>query len=419
MSIPEDYISDLIQHLKSEGPLVFLESQKKDHPSSSKSYLAALPKAWIKSYGDEIVICDGLEVSQSKGNPWLALSEFVHIQKDWLFGYFGYDLKNFTEELSSKNTPLNSAPDMFFIIPGLLIEIDKTGEINVLRGELPKIVNSFDFSELSSIKLKKTISKKEYLAKVEQAKRLISEGDFYEINLSHALEFNFEGDEFELYKKMRSFGPVPFASFIQIDGISICCSSPERFLSRKGTKVWSQPIKGTLSRNGEDDEIHRDELLNSEKNRAENLMIVDLVRNDLGRVAIKGSVRVKDLFEVQSFKTVHQMVSTIECEVEVNKDSIEIIKACFPMGSMTGAPKISAMKVIEDLEDYKRGVYSGAVGYITPEYDFDFNVVIRTALIELGKLSYPVGGAITSDSVPEEEWEETLVKARALTIKLD
>ena len=414
-----EYISGLINQKKKEGPVVFLDSQKKDHPASTKSYLAAQPNAWIKSYGDELIIWDGKEVRKTRGNPWVALSEFTQQHKDWLFGYLGYDLKNYIEDLDSKNPAISSAPDMFFMVPGLLVEITNQEEIRVLKGILTDYIVPEVPTDEISVELKISIDKQEYLKKIEKAQRHIAEGDFYEINVSHALEFTFEGDEFQLYKKMRALGPVPFASFIQIDGVTVCSSSPERFLSRKGNKVWSQPIKGTLSRNGKDDEKHREELLNSEKNRAENLMIVDLVRNDLSRIAKKGSVKVKNLFEVQSFETVHQLVSTVQCEVESGQDSVEIIKACFPMGSMTGAPKISAMKAIESLEDYKRGIYSGAIGYITPEQDFDFNVVIRTAIIEKGKLVFPVGGAITSDSIPEEEWEETLVKSKALTIAID
>ncbi|MGK7369838.1 MAG: chorismate-binding protein, partial [Candidatus Halalkalibacterium sp. M3_1C_030] len=167
-----------------------------------------------------------------------------------------------------------------------------------------------------------------------------------------------------------------------------------------------------------DDRELREDLRQSMKNRAENLMIVDLVRNDLSKIAKKGSVKVSDLFEIQTFGTVHQMVSTVEAE-SGTEDPIDIIKACYPMGSMTGAPKISAMKSIEELENYRRGIYSGAIGYINPAGDFDFNVVIRTAIISGGDLYYSVGGAITGDSDPFEEWEETLVKARALTKVLD
>ncbi len=419
MAESSDHISSLIQSFKKDGPIIFLESQKKDHPSSNKSYLAAQPKAWIKSYENEVKVWDGKKIDREKKNPWVALIEFQEKYEDWLFGYLSYDLKNHIEALTSENSSLSSTPDMFFMVPGVILEISSEGNIEVIKGDLPESIEMNETGTNVSVVLVNQIQKSEYLRKIKEAQKYIEEGDFYEINLSHALEFNFKGNEFELYKMMRELGPVPFASFIQFDEITICCASPERFLSRNNNRVWSQPIKGTLSRNGLNDEEHRNQLYTSEKNRAENLMIVDLVRNDLSRIAKKGTVKVKDLFEVQSFETVHQMVSTVECEVETNQNSIEIIKACFPMGSMTGAPKISAMKAIEELEEYKRGIYSGAIGYIKPTQDFDFNVVIRTAIIEGNKLVYPVGGAITSDSIPEEEWEETLVKARALTNTLD
>jgi para-aminobenzoate synthetase component 1 len=214
---------------------------------------------------------------------------------------------------------------------------------------------------------------------------------------------------------MREIGPVPFGSFLQLDDISICCQSPERFLRKEGRSVFSQPIKGTSKRGRtpDEDELLKRALISSEKEQAENLMIVDLVRNDLSRIAKRGTVKVPELFAIQSFGTVHQMVSTVVAEAE-QEDPVTILQACFPMGSMTGAPKISAMKSIEKLEDYKRGIYSGAIGYITPEGNFDFNVVIRTAIIRNNDLYYAVGGAITSDSNAQKEWEETQIKARAL-----
>ncbi|MBO6524961.1 MAG: anthranilate synthase component I family protein [Balneolaceae bacterium] len=414
MQDKNEHIAHLIRSLRKEGPSVFLESQKKDHPASTTSYVAGKPKAWIKSVGNEVVVWDG-RVRQSHAiNPWKALDEFMNKHQDWVFGYLGYDLKNYVEDLDSCNPSKTSAPDMFFMIPGFLAEISKDDELKILRGYLPEYDESSGLTTEVVITSRNRIQKDDYLDKIKRVQKSITEGDFYEVNLSHALEFEFKGDPFELYSKMKAFGPVPFASYVEVDGISICCSSPERFLSRKGNKVWSQPIKGTWSRKGGSSDQSAELLFQSEKNRAENLMIVDLVRNDLSRIAKKGSVAVKNLFEIQSFETVHQMVSTVECEVKKNTNSIEIIKVCFPMGSMTGAPKISAMKAIEKMENYKRGIYSGAIGYITPEQDFDFNVVIRTAIIEGEKLVYPVGGAITSDSIPEEEWEETLVKARAL-----
>ncbi|GAB5407967.1 MAG: anthranilate synthase component I family protein [Balneolaceae bacterium] len=414
------YILEYIHHFKQFGNVLLLESQKNDHPASTKSYLAAKPRAWIKSKGSEITLFENGEERKSFRNPWDALQEFKKENKSWIFGYFGYDLKNQIEELESDNPSLVELPDMFFMIPEVLIEYSIDGTQKYILGEEEEKTELFRSEKREIHIFEKECTKKiEYLEKIKKAQKHISEGDYYEINLSHPLAFEFIGDPLDLYKSMKANGPVPFASYVFIDDISICCSSPERFLARKGKKVWSQPIKGTESRNLETDEEVIDSLYHSEKNRAENLMIVDLVRNDLSKIAKQGSVKVKDLFEIQSFETVHQMVSTVECEVEPETDSIEIIKACFPMGSMTGAPKISAMKSIEDLEDYKRGIYSGAIGYFSPNQDFDFNVVIRTAIIENNTLVYPVGGAITSDSNPEAEWEETLVKARALTNTLD
>ena len=195
-------------------------------------------------------------------------------------------------------------------------------------------------------------------------------------------------------------------------------ASPERYLKKVGEKVISQPIKGTAKRSFdiEQDAFLKKELKNSAKERSENIMIVDLVRNDLSHTATKGSVVVEELCQVYTFKQVHQMISTIISKVDATVSPVEIIKTTFPMGSMTGAPKVSAMKIIEELEVTKRGLYSGAVGYFTPTGDFDFNVVIRSILYDAKKqyLSFSVGSAITAQSIPENEYEECLLKAKAM-----
>lgn len=398
--------------------MILLESQKKDHPASQKSYLASAPEKWIKVYGNEIHTFDGQSVHKTKGNAWAALDDFYEKNSDWIFGYLGYDLKNHTEDLVSENSSLITVPDLYFFVPKLLIEINSDGEVKYLKGSEELLPDTVNIPSQLSIQSTKQVEREAYLEKIRNAQLEIAEGEYYEINLAHALEFRITGDALDLYERMKMVGPVPFASFIQTEDFSVCSSSPERFLSRRGNRICSQPIKGTVSGDEADESKILKELF-SEKNKAENLMIVDLVRNDLNRVAIPGSVAVQNLFEIQSFETVHQMVSTVECEVADDVHSIDIIKACFPMGSMTGAPKISAMKSIEELEDFKRGIYSGAIGYIDPYGNFDFNVVIRTAIVQSEKLVYPVGGAITSDSVPEDEWDETLVKAKALLNSLD
>ncbi len=411
----KDYvISQLVEHFKGEGKLMLLESQMLGHTASNLTYFATQPNSWIKAKGESIEIWDGSNVFFKKGDVWQEFKAFKQASKGWLFGYLGYDLKNSIEDLSSRNELLIDAPDLYFFEPRTLLEIDMEGNIRAILGSNPLSLPS-PVSKLFNIKPKKFIGKQDYLKKISQAKKEIEEGEYYEINLSHPLEFEFEGNAWSLYEEMKRVGPVPFAGFMKLENLTVCSSSPERFLSRKGNQVCSQPIKGTIQRDSDNEQDAIEKLLNSEKERAENLMIVDLVRNDLNRIAKKGTVTVSNLFEIQTFQTVHQLVSTITCGVEDSTNSVEIIKACFPMGSMTGAPKIATMKAIERLEDYQRGIYSGAMGYFKPNGDFDLNVVIRSALIQNGKLVYPVGGAITSDSIPENEWEETFVKAKALT----
>lgn len=408
-------ISSLIERYQKFGSVILLDSQKKNHDASQKSYLAAKPRCWIKSEGEKITVFEDGKEQKLKGNPWEELKLFKNRQTDWLFGYLGYDLKNYTENLSSSNEEVSTLPDMYFMVPAVLMEIGSYGTVSYLIGTDEEMILENTKEQSFNLRNQEKISKNQYLQKIRSAKDQIFEGEYYEINLSHPIKYTFEGSPFALFQKMKKVGAVPFAAYLSIEDFYVCSSSPERFLSRKGNIVRSQPIKGTSPSNGISDQITRQQLQNSEKERAENLMIVDLVRNDLNRFATKGSVEVEELFEIQSFETVHQMVSTIKCEVAESTDSIDIIRSCFPMGSMTGAPKISAMKSIEKIEDYKRGIYSGAIGYITPADEFDFNVVIRTAILNHGVLIYPTGGAITSDSNPEEEWEETLLKSKALT----
>ncbi|MDZ7773664.1 MAG: aminodeoxychorismate synthase component I [Balneolaceae bacterium] len=399
-----------LQALRNRGPVVLLESQSPDHPEGRVSYLAGEPEYVLH-----------MPPGGGKDNPWDILRECYAQRQDWLFGFLGYDLKNHLEDLQSANPDPVGAPDLWFMQPGVLLEYRHgDGDVRALKGEVPAEEVSQDPKEGSAVlevsDFTSSTSRFDYLNRIREAQERIREGDFYEINLSHQMSGQFTGDPFDLYRRMRQVGPVPFAAFMETGELSVCSLSPERFLARRGDRVFSQPIKGTVERGAdpEEDRRLRDGLSVSSKDRAENLMIVDLVRNDLSRVARKESVTVRDLFQVQTFGTVHQMVSTVEARVDTD-DPFEIIRACYPMGSMTGAPKISTMKYIEELENYRRGVYSGAIGYLDPKGNFDFNVVIRTALIRGNRLFYSVGGAITSDSDPGSEWRETLVKGRALT----
>ncbi len=436
---------ELIKNPGREGPALLLESQLQGHPSGRRTFLALGENGVLTARGDRIEWSCGSDTTTWKQDPWHALQQVRHSHPGWYGGYLGYDLKNFNENLKSQNRDLTGAPDLFFFRPRILLMHDqKTGRItrNLYEGSefssercsadqicseltdgenLEQVVRNAQaktrFGDFQLSRLESVTTPDSYLRKIRQAQHLIREGEFYEINLSHPLTGEFYGDPVDLFLKMRSVGPVPFAAYLAQGDIHLCSASPERFLKREGNKVLSQPIKGTAARSGDPelDRANRIRLMADEKERAENLMIVDLVRHDLSRVCRPGTVQVPELFHVESFGTVHQLYSTITGITEEGKDSVEVLRACFPMGSMTGAPKVRVMQAIEELEDYKRGIYSGAVGYIQPDGDFDFNVVIRSAILCGDEVIYPTGGAITSDSDPEEELEETRVKARALT----
>lgn len=419
MSTSRRMIDTLYETLKSlrtdkdRSEVMILESQHPDHPESNKSYVAAFPEQVIKAEGETITWFQGdSKVSEKhRKHTWQMVDAFFD-ETGWAFGYFGY-------EPSGPDHPgqrtFYRAPDLWFMVPEMLFLVDKNG-VEQLKGPPLKIHGNTSSNRSCNVgKLSAEISQEHYLSTIEKIRHLIAEGDFYELNFSYPLEAGFEGSPFELYRSMREVNPVPFACYAEFPDLSICCASPERFLKKEGDRLFSEPIKGTAARGASplEDEQFRQEL-KSEKNEAENLMIVDLVRHDLSRVCRPGTVTVSKLFEIQTFGTVHQLISRVEGELRRDTRTGEIIRACFPMGSMTGAPKHRVLKRISELENYKRGIYSGSIGYVTPENDFDFNVVIRSAIIQDGKLTYPVGGAITGDSIAADEWEETRVKAGLL-----
>ena len=413
-------VIDRVRYQFRNEEMMLLESQMEEHPSSEFSLLAIRPKNWIKAYGDRVEIVYNGKTECVNMNPWDALKEFRERCDEWVFGYLGYDLKNYTEQIFSQNRVIIQLPDLYFFEPEYLFHI-KDGLVNQWLGDSDlKFLTSAPITRDSSAQAgtspKPMITKNEYVKTVEEIQRLIRDGDFYELNFSYPLIGRYQGDAYSLYSQMRTINPVPFGLFLSFDQTAVCSASPERFLKKSGSKIISQPIKGTAERLDDPvlDKIQKEELQN-EKNRAENLMIVDLVRHDLSKMALNGTVHVSKLYEVQTFGTVHQLISTVEAEVSEAVDAVDVIRSCFPMGSMTGAPKIEVMKVIDRLENYKRGLYSGAMGYFTPQDDFDFNVVIRTAILQNGELIYPVGGAITSDSDPLLEWDETEIKSRAIT----
>jgi len=393
---------------------IFLDSNNYDQKYSS--YYAVLAVDAFTS------------VKTDEHNAFEDLKQYQQITKDWLFGYLSYDLKNDTEELQSSNYDGLQFPDLFFFQPKKLFLIkDNQLEIQYLNmcddeveEDLEDIRNQkSEISQKSEIKIQQRISKESYLEKVSTMLEHIHRGDIYEANF--CMEFFAENaslNPIETYTRLNAISEPPFAVFFKNNKQFMLSASPERYLRKENDKIISQPIKGTAKRHADvqEDENIRQELLANEKERSENIMIVDLVRNDLSRTASKGSVEVEELCGAYTFKQVHHLISTVVSTVESDKSPVEIIKTTFPMGSMTGAPKISAMKIIEELEETKRGLYSGAVGYFAPDNNFDFNVVIRSILYnqENNYVSFSVGSAITSLSVPEKEYEECLLKAKAM-----
>lgn len=362
------------------------------------------------------------------------LDEFIHTHTGkWIFGHLGYDIKNQIENLSSEHPDGIQFPDLFFFVPAAVISLkDQTLEIEVYDGtDATDIYASIKAAPLivnrpqPPIAVQPKMNKQQYLATIQQLKQHIQRGDCYEIN--YCQEFfakDIDIEPLNLYLQLTKVSPNPFACYYRLTDKYLLCASPERFLQKKRDRLLSQPIKGTIPRHHTDPEADQkliEQLQNSEKDKSENVMVVDLVRNDLSKVCQQGSVEVTELFGIYSFPQVHQMISTVAGVLDPSNHFTDIIKACFPMGSMTGAPKKRVMELIEQYEQSKRGLYSGAVGYISPSGDFDFNVVIRSILYNSSNqyLGYQVGGGITFYSDPEKEYEECLVKAAAIRSVLE
>lgn len=381
---------------------------------------------------DAVLAVDAFsEIKTDYINAFEKLKTFQTNIKDYIFGYLSYDLKNDVENLTSNNFDGLHFPDLYFFQPKKIFFIKgNTVEVKYILNFKNEITSDFEeinqqqYNNLqptsnNQIKIKLRIHKDDYFNKLNTILNHIHRGDIYEANFCQ--EFYSENstiNPIEVYQNLNEISKPPFATFLKLDDKYLLSASPERYLKKDGETVISQPIKGTEKRaeTPEEDLKLISELEKNPKERAENIMIVDLVRNDLSKTAIKGSVKVDELCKVYTFEQVHQLISTITCKVSENTHPVDIIKNTFPMGSMTGAPKISAMKIMETLEETKRGLYSGAVGYFTPIGDFDFNVIIRSILYNENKqyVSYSVGGAITSQSDPEKEYQECLLKAKAM-----
>lgn len=358
----------------------------------------------------------------------------LHEQRPaWLFGFLGYDLKNETEKLESNLPDWVQMLDLFFFEPEVLmaLTVNSTHLTISVAANYPKSPEDvFEqveqqntgeaTSEQDAVELTPRMSREDYLKRVERLREHIRQGDLYEVNLCQEwFATDMAINPYQVFTKLLELTQAPFSAFVKYEQKYLLCASPERFLKNQDGLLISQPIKGTSKRNlnhADEDERLKIQLFNNAKERAENVMIVDLVRNDLTRSAILGTISVPELFGTYSFKTVHHLISTITANIRPDVHWSEALSNAFPMGSMTGAPKIMAMQLIEKYELTRRGLFSGAVGYITPQGDFDFNVVIRSLLYNeaAAYLSLQVGSAITYGSDAQSEYEECLLKAQAM-----
>jgi para-aminobenzoate synthetase component 1 len=365
------------------------------------------------------------ELAANAGAAFAELENFRNKHPEWMTGFFGYDLKNEIEDLTSSHPGELGFPDLYFFVPQYLIVI-KGNEAEIIADNPPQVYESIrqqmlgtTTEDIPALNIRSRLGKPDYLDAVTKIKQHISRGDIYVTNFCQEF-FAMDADinPLTVFLRLNEISPNPFACFFKRRDKYILCASPERFLAKRDYKLISQPIKGTAKRGDTpaEDESIKQQLRDHTKEQQENVMIVDLVRNDLTRSAKAGSVKTEELFGVYSFKQVHQMISTVVCEIQDDITPVQAIKNTFPMGSMTGAPKVRAMQLMDQYEGSRRGVYSGAVGYFSPDNDFDFNVVIRTILYNKDKkqLSFHAGSAITYHADAEKEYEECLLKAQAI-----
>lgn len=416
---PEQLKKQLLFWSQQFREIIFLDSNSKHNTNQKYS-----------SYDSILAVDAFTSIKTDYHNAFEDLKQYQQTTRDWLFGYMTYDLKNDIEALQSDNFDGLNFPDLFFFQPKKLFLLNgnqlEIQYLNMCDDEIEEdfsaIIKSqkWESENESSIEIQQRISKENYIKKVSKMQEYIHRGDMYEANF--CMEFFAENAHihpFEKFEKLTTISKAPFTVFLKNNQQFLLSASPERYLKKVGERLISQPIKGTAQRflDAVEDEKSKNQLASDPKERAENIMITDLVRNDLSRTAQQNSVQVEELCAVYSFLQVHQMISTITSKLDSQYSVIEAIKNSFPMGSMTGAPKVSAMKISEELEETKRGLYSGAVGYFTPTADFDFNVVIRSILYnqENKYVSFSVGSAITAQSVPEKEYEECILKAKAMS----
>jgi para-aminobenzoate synthetase component 1 len=452
---------DAFEVFKDRPLSFFLDSGMDPHKLGRYSFIGSDPFLVMKSRGNSIVISSSYKKQRITGNPFDILGILLKIYRledgsspvpfiGGAVGYLSYDLCHFIERLPSSAVDDLKLPECYLGFYDTIVAFDNllakayiisTGfpELeaaertkratkrldrlkNILAGKssigAPQVHKP---SPIKKVKLRGNFTHQEYVEAVKKARQYIIAGDIFEVNLSQRFEAKLSVNPYDLYRRLRKINPAPFACYLDFDRVSVVSASPERFLRLRGDWVETRPIKGTRPRGKtqQKDEELANELLNSPKDRAENIMIVDLERNDLGRVCRYGTVKVTELAILETFPTVFHLTSTVVGRLNEGSSGIDLLKATFPGGSITGAPKVRAMEIIDELEPTRRSVYTGIIGYLGFNGDLDLNIAIRTFLVKNKKAYFQVGGAVVYDSDPEKEYQETLDKAKALVDSLD
>ena len=456
----------IFHHTQAQAKNFFLDSADNNEKTGRYSFIGYDPFLTVMSKDSNILTQSSKSITRKTGNPFDELRHLLnsfHLENSFesipftcgAVGYFAYDLCHYIEKLPDTTIDDIEFPEMCFSFYDTIIAVDHLENrcfllsVNINQNSQKSTAKRVDHvlkmirdgsstpyeeeSRFNGSRIKRKIisnfSKENYLRAVERAKQYINAGDIYQVNLSQRFQTQIEASPYEIYKRLRKINPASFSSYLKFDNKYIISSSPERFLSlqnRPGSggmvrKIQTMPIKGTRPR-GKDEDTNKkmqEELLSSKKDDAELAMIVDLERNDLGRVCNYNTVKVTEKKRLEAHPTVYHLVATVEGELHSRYDAIDLLKATFPGGSITGAPKVRAMQIIDELEPNKRSAYTGAMGYLSFNGNMDLNIAIRTFLVKDDHIFFQVGGGIVADSNPEDEYQETLHKARALIETLE
>ncbi|MBY8041149.1 aminodeoxychorismate synthase component 1 [Vibrio fluvialis] len=427
-----DLANQLFSKVESQPWAMLLRSASDTHIDSRFDILVAHPIVTLTTFGDETEVREPSGVTLSQDDPFELLATLkqhylpaLQYSDDLPFiggalGYFAYDLGRRVERLPSLAKHDLTAPDMAVGLYEWAIVVDhqlKTARVigqNIENAE--SLLADSNQKPLAPFALsspwQSNMTPNSYREKFTQVQEYLLSGDCYQINLAQRFQAHYQGSEWLAYLKLEQFNLAPFSAFIRTEQGAILSVSPERFLQVKDRIIETKPIKGTRPRSGDPvvDAANAAELAQAEKDQAENLMIVDLLRNDIGRVAKPGSVHVPKLFDIESFPAVHHLVSTIRAELDSQYDCADLLRACFPGGSITGAPKVRAMEIIEELEPHRRSAYCGSIGYISRHGRMDTSITIRTLVAQNQQLYAWAGGGVVADSQCEAEYQETLDK---------